>query len=209
LQFYFCIFGFGFPKQAAQKTAHAATVASTSTASETKIATSTVPGYFRVMDSCNWAWQGGCVNVRTGPGVSYKKAMVYLETNGPQPARVRNGQMFYMTDLVKGTDGRKWLKILIDKSNLQYPDRIRDDWYVAADYFKPIQFSRITPERDAMKSINIVLHEQKLYAYEGNKVVMSAKVSTGKGDLQTPTGHFHIFCKVSSEGYGGTVERND
>ena len=162
---------------------------------EQVIVTSTVPGYFRVVDSCNWAWQGGCVNVRTGPGVSYKKASVYLETSGSQPARARNGQMFPITDLVRGADGRMWLKIKIDRSAMAFPGRIHGDWYVAADYFQPVQFSRIIPERDAVKSIKVVLHEQKLYAYEGDKMVKSAKVSTGSGDLQTQTGHFHIFAK--------------
>jgi hypothetical protein len=164
---------------------------------EQVIATSTVPGYFRVVDSCNWAQQGSCVNVRTGPGVSYRRALWYFEAGGPQPARVRNGQMFYVTDLVKGADGRMWLKIGIDRKSLVFPDRIRGDWYVAADYFEPVWFLRITPERDAVKSVKIVLREQKLYAYEGDKVVMSVKVSTGRDDIEmpTPTGHFHIFAK--------------
>ncbi len=184
-------FWFWVPKAGGVRVAHAAAASSTSTVSET------IPGYFIVTDSCNWAWQGSCVNIRTGPGVSYKRASVYLETKGPQIARVRNGQVFFVTDLVKGTDGRTWLKIGIDRGKIAFPDRILGDWYVAADYFQPVQFSRIAPERDAVKLIKVVLHEQKLYAYEGDKVVMSTKVSTGRDDIKTSTvtGHFHVFAK--------------
>jgi lipoprotein-anchoring transpeptidase ErfK/SrfK len=47
----------------------------------------------------------------------------------------------------------------------------------------------------APKHIYVDLTNQKLYAYEGDKVVMSFMVSTGKWN-HTPTGDFKIWIKL-------------
>lgn len=48
-----------------------------------------------------------------------------------------------------------------------------------------------------MHLIRIVLSAQHLWAYEGSTVVVSTDVTTGRPDLPTPTGHFHIMGRYS------------
>ena len=45
--------------------------------------------------------------------------------------------------------------------------------------------------------IHIVLSTQHLTAYAGSGVVLSTEVATGRPELPTPTGHFHIMEKHS------------
>ena len=44
--------------------------------------------------------------------------------------------------------------------------------------------------------IEVNLTRQWLYAYQGNRLVLSTGVSTGRNGWRTPTGHFTIFRKV-------------
>ena len=46
------------------------------------------------------------------------------------------------------------------------------------------------------KRIEVNLTRQWLYAYQGNRLVLSSGVSTGRNGWRTPTGHFTIFRKV-------------
>ena len=46
------------------------------------------------------------------------------------------------------------------------------------------------------KRIEVNLTRQWLYAYQGNRLVLSTGVSTGRNGWRTPTGHFTIFRKV-------------
>jgi lipoprotein-anchoring transpeptidase ErfK/SrfK len=55
--------------------------------------------------------------------------------------------------------------------------------------------SDVLGSRSNEKRIEVDLSAQKLYAYEGNKKVMSFTVSTGKWGL-TPTGEFRIWTKL-------------
>lgn len=173
---------------------------STLSSGEVVLTTSTEPGYMQVTDTCNWAFAGGggCVNIRTGPGTSYSRAYLYMDYQGPKPQSVRSGQMFYMSDLVKAKDGSLWYKIDINTSKLMFPNRFSGSWYVSAKYFTPVSLAHTDPQYDSVKRILVVLHEQKLYAYEGNRLYMTANVSTGRDDedLPTPTGDFHIYKKL-------------
>jgi len=45
--------------------------------------------------------------------------------------------------------------------------------------------------------IKIVLSSQHLWVYEGTTVVVSTDVATGRPDLPTPTGNFHVMSKSS------------
>ena len=46
------------------------------------------------------------------------------------------------------------------------------------------------------KRIEVNLTRQRLYAYQGTRLVLSSGVSTGRNGWRTPTGHFTIFRKV-------------
>jgi lipoprotein-anchoring transpeptidase ErfK/SrfK len=44
----------------------------------------------------------------------------------------------------------------------------------------------------------VVLHEQKVYAYENGQVVHSSLASTGTARSPTPVGRYHIYSKYIS-----------
>lgn len=50
----------------------------------------------------------------------------------------------------------------------------------------------------AGKVIVVSLSQQKLYAYDNGKVVYTSLVTTGRPQLATPTGTFHIFRKLQN-----------
>jgi len=156
------------------------------------------PQYFQVTNTCDWEFIGNCVQIMTGPGSSYPEAFMYYENQGAFPARVRMGQVFPMSALLKASDGSLWYKIALHKNNLLFPNRIRTDWYVPAQYFAPVDFTPIDPEKDVTKKIVVVLHEQTLYAYEGDTLFMKTKVSTGQDsfNLSTGIGVFHALQKI-------------
>ncbi|MFQ3663781.1 MAG: L,D-transpeptidase, partial [Chloroflexaceae bacterium] len=49
------------------------------------------------------------------------------------------------------------------------------------------------------KSIIVDLSDQWLYAYEGERMVFDAPVSTGRDGFNTPVGRFAIYHKVRSQ----------
>jgi hypothetical protein len=62
---------------------------------------------------------------------------------------------------------------------------------VAVDPFKP----KLPFVWEKGRHIVVSLSKQALYAYNGNKLVMTTLVTTGNPALPTPTGHFSIFAK--------------
>jgi len=156
------------------------------------------PKYFQVTDTCDFEFTGSCVHIRTGPGISYPEAFIYYENQGAFPARVRMGQVFPMSGLVKAEDGSLWYKIDINKDSLMFPERIRTDWYVSAQYFNQVDFTPVNPDKDSIKKIIVILHEQTLYAYEGDTLFMKTKVSTGQDifGLSTGKGDFQTIQKI-------------
>ena len=55
-----------------------------------------------------------------------------------------------------------------------------------------------TPNHEGpVRLITIVLSAQHLTAYEDSKVIVSTDVATGRPDLATPTGDFHVMAKYS------------
>ena len=157
------------------------------------------PRYFQITDTCDWQYATGeCVLARTGPGMLYEEAYLYYEVLGAHPMRIRLGQVFPMSGLIKATDGTLWYKVSINKKTTSFPARFKTDWYVPAEHFIPIDITPIHPEQDATKSIVIVLHSQELYAYENKELFMKAKISTGTSaiNLGTDTGNFRVFKKT-------------
>jgi lipoprotein-anchoring transpeptidase ErfK/SrfK len=54
------------------------------------------------------------------------------------------------------------------------------------------------PASAAGKEIVVVLHEQKVYAYENGQLVRSSLVSTGVARYPTRVGQFHVYAKYIS-----------
>ncbi|MDP2695854.1 MAG: L,D-transpeptidase family protein [bacterium] len=152
--------------------------------------------YIEVVDSCDAYFVGTCLNVRSGPGEDYEKI-----------ARLRIGAVLKVGGQVE-RDGRVWYKIVFDEW-IRYPERIEDDWYVAADYVIALLdegVQNLTARSDKTnKKIIVSRLEQKLYAYDGDELFIEESISTGLELTPTPRGIFTVFKKTPSRYMQGPI----
>lgn len=164
--------------------------------------------YVEVTNGCGPHFEGDCLNVRSGPGLDY-----------PVVAQLRNGIVLKVGGKVE-RDDETWFKIIFDEW-LRYPERIKDDWYISADYVevlldegdKTVWDKKDTDAKTAsstiasdqsqstttpIKKIIVDRSEQKLYAYEDEDIFMEIDISTGLELTPTPRGEFTIFKKTPS-----------
>lgn len=147
--------------------------------------------YVEVIDGCGVHFEGECLNVRSGPGEEF-----------PVISQLRNDIVLKVGGKVE-RDGKVWYKIVFDEW-LRYPERLKGDWYVAADYVKVLydEGESTIWEDDystsTSKSITVDRSEQKLYAFEGNDLFMEIDISTGLELTPTPRGTFTVFKKTPS-----------
>lgn len=133
-------------------------------------------GYVQVTDSCYLTLSGTCLNVRSGPGTDFRSVM-----------RLRVGVMLAVDSKVNKDGEWYHLKPGTDLG-------AGKNWYVDARYVRLVD-AITEPESNPEKHIVVDLSEQKLYAYEGDKLVFETLVSTGLGN-RTPIGTFKIFRKT-------------
>ncbi len=153
--------------------------------------------YVTIIDSCGIHFQGDCVNARSGPGTDYDVV-----------TRLRNDVVLKVDGKVE-RDGRSWFRIVFDEW-LRYPERVKTDWYVSADYVEVLldEGVRTTSEHGnatTTKHILVDRSEQKLYAYDGGELFMEASISTGLELSPTPAGTFPIFRKTPSRYMQGPI----
>jgi L,D-transpeptidase catalytic domain/Bacterial SH3 domain len=147
--------------------------------------------YVEVTDGCGPHFEDECLLVRSGPGSEY-----------PVISRLRNGVVLKVDGKVE-RDGTLWYKIIFDEW-LRYPERVKDDWYVAADYVEALydEGDKTIWENDyassTLKRIEVDRSEQKLSAYEGEELFMEISISTGLELTPTPRGTFNVFKKTPS-----------
>lgn len=111
----------------------------------------------------------------------------------------------WITGVEEGPDGAPWYRVKDELGDMEY--------YARAEHFRPIppeEMSPISPDV-AKKRIEVSLTQQTLTAYEGDKVVLHTKISSGipRRDLppgeiptDTPTGEFNIQSKMPSKHMG-------
>ncbi len=114
--------------------------------------------------------------------------------------RLYYGSVHRVTDLRTGPDGRPWYCI--------YDDWMHVHYCVPAAHLRfiePHELTPIAPEVPAHeKRIVVDLDAQRLFAYQGDDIVLETKVSTGLATLKstngiptkTPTGTFRIYLKT-------------
>ena len=146
--------------------------------------------YVEVVDGCNPYFVGECVNMRNGPGTKY-----------PVVVHLRTGVVLRVSGTVT-QNGSTWYKIEF-AHDLLYPERVKGDWYVNAQFVE-----LITNETDheltkgeivnTAKRIVVDVSEQKLYAYDGDKLFMEESISTGLEFTPTPRGIFTVFKMTPS-----------
>jgi hypothetical protein len=146
--------------------------------------------YLEIKGSCDFAYKGGCVAARSGPSKSYERIL-----------DLRNGMVLKVEEEVVNAEGT-WYKIVFDEW-LRYPDRIKGDWYVSAEYGEVILQDNVTDltattSIDNKKKIVVDRTKQKLFAYDEDVLVLEANISSGKELTPTPRGEFKIFRKTPS-----------
>lgn len=141
--------------------------------------------------------------------VPYSQPMEYSAADGW--LTVENFQLYYssthwVTDIVEGPDKQPWYRIT-DELWEHY------HYYIPAAHLRAIPDEELTPIAPDVppedKRIVVELKWQMLSAYEGDKMVLRAPVSSGisvqsTNDLptQTPTGRFNIQLKMPSKHMG-------
>jgi hypothetical protein len=132
--------------------------------------------------------------------ISYKKAWEPLY-------RLYYGSTHWVVGLDTGPDGGPWYRLHDELNEAQY--------HAPATHLRlipPEEFAPISPDVDPWKKrIEISIARQELKAYEYDKVVMQARVSTGLPDRRvnrdliptdTPTGQYHVYSKMPSKHMG-------
>jgi len=153
--------------------------------------------YIEVIDGCAEHFQGECVNVRTGPGMDF-----------PIVTRLRNHVVLKISGKVE-RDGQAWFKIVFDES-LKYPERVKSDWYVAAEYVRVVldEGEKTIWDRETeptTKRIVVDRGDQTLVAYDGDTVFLETAISTGLELTPTPRGTFSVFKKMPSRYMQGPI----
>jgi len=138
--------------------------------------------------------------------VPYTEAYQY--TNWEGWIKWRGSRLYYSsthwaTDVDEGPDGRAWYQITSELSKAE-------KYMVPAEHLRIIHPSEYAPLSKhippEMKRVEISLSEQRLRAFEGDKEVRSARISSGIPNPRlppeelptaTPEGSFSIFSKIS------------
>jgi hypothetical protein len=143
--------------------------------------------YVKVIAGCH-TLGGKCVNIRSGPGRDHGVI---------RPVRIGT---ILAVDGITYRDGHPWYRVKHDNF-LFYPERVKSDWYIAGDYTRmyAVGSEHLTKKSPATtKYIVVNVKAQTLNAYEGKKLFLSTRVSTGLKATPTPKGTFKIFKKLPS-----------
>ncbi len=159
--------------------------------------------YIMIRTSCKYNFVGTCVKIREEPTIKSKIIV-----------RARAGMVLRVDTLVTNDIGEKWYKIKFTEK-LTYTERISDikGYYVRADLVEPLHdmHAIVYSEDDIIndnKRIIVDISEQRLYAYENNKVLYKMKVSTGLTDTPTAADEYYITYKTPSRYMQGPNKEN-
>lgn len=168
---------------------------------QTASTTEGIVDYVEVVEGCGPHFEGECVNVRSGPGTDF-----------PVVARLRTGMVLRAGGKIV-VDDRTWINIMFNE-HIRYPERITDDWFIAADLVKIVY-----DEGDRSKWSHEILPTEKhivvdrsefmLYAYDGDELFLKTSISTGLELTPTPHGEFSVFMKTPSRYMQGPTPGSD
>jgi len=140
-------------------------------------------------------------------GALFETSVPYTRTRRqPDPAADPIYRLYYQSThwvekVVAGADGRWWVQILDDVLYIRY--------YAPAEHFRrvlPEELAPISPDVPAAKKrIEVSLSRQELLAFEGDRLVLRTRISSGIPDARpkengvptiTPDGVFHVTKKT-------------
>jgi lipoprotein-anchoring transpeptidase ErfK/SrfK len=137
----------------------------------------------------------------------FTQGMRYNQYTGWTPVyRLYYQSAHWITAVDAGPDGEAWYRI--------YDELLRSEYFVAAQHLRVIpaeEFAPIAVDVPAdQKRIEVSLARQTLKAFEGEKVVMDTRISSGMprrtsnpaDNTETPRGTFHVQSKMPSKHMG-------
>lgn len=143
--------------------------------------------YLEITESCGPTFEGRCIPAYAGPGTNYEEV-----------SDLRKGMVLKIKNKIT-VDGQTWYEVYFDEW-LRYPDRVDGDWYIPAVAGRVVTgdgiqlLSSSTPATS--KRIVVDLSDHMIYAYDGNDLFLSTKISTGIDEAPTPVGTFSIYKKT-------------
>ncbi|MDR3571588.1 MAG: L,D-transpeptidase family protein [Candidatus Pacebacteria bacterium] len=154
--------------------------------------------YIEILNSCNYAYAGTCVNLRSGPGTNYSVVM-----------QLRNNMVFRLASTTVDSKGQTWYEIRFD-GPIHYPERVTSDWYVNADYARTFMDPGVLETNAGMnasstKRIVVDITSETLYAYDGDTLFMQEPISTGLELTPTSLGNFWVYRKIPDAYMQGPV----
>lgn len=147
--------------------------------------------------------------------VPFTTAMRLMPNGRWEPIyRLYYSSVHWVNSRVIGPDGSDWYELEDSYARVYYAPAVH------FHIFHSEELSPIFPETPPKeKHIEVNLTEQRLRAYEGERVVLETEVSTGlpqredvpPGEVatDTPLGDFHITVKCASRHMGGTMMSSD
>jgi hypothetical protein len=121
--------------------------------------------------------------------------------------RLYNDSTHWITGIEEGPDGESWYKVKDELLEIEY--------LVPSAHLRPIPASELTPISPEVppekKRIEVSISRQTLQAFEGNKIVLDTKISSGLPERQhiegqistkTPSGTYNIQNKMPSKHMG-------
>ncbi len=140
--------------------------------------------------------------------VPYSQAMHYDQYTGWTPVyRLYDQSTHWIKAVESGPDGEPWYRI--------YDELLRSEYFLAAPHLRPVTADEVAPLSPEIppdqKRIEVSLSLQTLKAYEGDKVVLDTRISSGmarkpgqtlEDSTETPKGTFHVQSKMPSKHMG-------
>lgn len=152
--------------------------------------------YLEITNSCDANFEGVCIPAYSGPGLNYEKIL-----------DLRNGMILKIRNK-KEVNGQIWYQVYFDEW-LRHPDRVDGDWYIPAVAGNVVTSGGLetmnSTTAPTTKRIVVDRSEHMIYAYDGNILFLSTKISTGTSGNPTPLGTFHIYKKTPSRYMQGPI----
>jgi len=162
-------------------------------------------------DPPSWVTPAGQLGEVTVP---FTTAYQFTKWDGWKPwrgSRLYYSSIHWVTAVEEGPDGEPWYRVVNELSQSEV-------YLVPAVHLRlidPSEYSPISPEVPAdKKKIEVSLQEQMLRAFEGERLVLETRISSGvpnsrlfKDQLPTatPTGKFVIYSKMPSKHMGSVA----
>ncbi len=139
--------------------------------------------------------------------VPYSQAMRYNQYTGWTPVyRLYYQSTHWISAVEAGPDGEPWYRV--------YDELLRSEYFLAAPHLRPVSPAELTPLSPEVspeqKRIEVNLTRQVLKAFEGERLVLETRISSGmprRGatpaeSTETPRGIYHVQSKMPSKHMG-------